>query len=160
MRGILSCTLLSLVVALSAALLISADEPTPRKPVVASATVEPQAAHAGDRLSLLVRVKIGEGWHIYASDSAGPEIVTTLKLGELPKGVESAGDWIWPKSVHNQEGSSIYEGTITVRHSLRLSANAPPGAFAIPCELGYQACNARSCRPPAKIKVTARGQAK
>jgi hypothetical protein len=43
-----------------------------------------------------------------------------------------------------------YEGKLEFRRTLRVGADATPGPIEVACELGYQACDPRSCRAPAK----------
>jgi hypothetical protein len=51
-----------------------------------------------------------------------------------------------------------YEGRIEFRRKLRVGADAAPGPIEFACELGYQACDPRSCRAPAREELIAKGE--
>ncbi|HZU36051.1 MAG TPA: protein-disulfide reductase DsbD N-terminal domain-containing protein [Gemmataceae bacterium] len=160
MRTLLSFACLSAAILVGTPPARAGNEPDDHHPVVASATLQPSTSHAGDTVTLIVNVKIAPGWHIYAKGSSGPEIVTTLNLATLPKGVTAKGEWKWPKPDAGEEGTKIYQGEVTFRHTFQLAADAPAGSLAIACDMGYQACNASACKPPAKLKLKATGAVK
>ena len=49
----------------------------------------------------------------------------------------------------------IHEGTFEFRRKLRVESDAALGAIRVLCELSFQACNLRSCQPPAKDTLEA-----
>ncbi len=125
-------------------------EPDPEHPVLSQAELSPRKVMSGDRLELIVRVRIAPTWHIYAiKGSNGPNIPTALKL-ELPKGITPEGEWIGPVSSRGLDGQMIYEGTFEFRRKLRVESDAAQGPLRVLCELSNQACNLRSCQPPAQ----------
>lgn len=148
------------VVVLWPALLKADDKPDAHHPVVASATIQPAMGHAGDTVTLTITVKTAMGWHIYGHTSKGVEVATEIKVGPLPKGVTTKGDWNWPEPEPGEEGSKIYQGEVSIKRSLKLASDAPTGSFTIPCEMKYQACTMTSCKPPATMKLKATGAVK
>jgi hypothetical protein len=134
------------------------QEPTALQPVATAAALLPARVRQGESLSLAVRVKTAPGWHIYASaGSGGPGIATTLRL-QLPPGIRAEGDWSSPTALRGSDGQMIHEGSFEFCRTLRVSKDTPPGAVAVACEMGYQACDERSCRAPTKVELTARAE--
>ena len=102
----------------------------------------------------LVRKKAsGREWHA-AQGSNGAGVATTLKL-ELGAAIEALGQWSYPKAVFGSDGQMIYQGAVEFRREIRVRPDAAAGPVAVTCELGYQACDPVSCRPPAKVKLSA-----
>lgn len=137
-----------------------AQEPDSRHPVVGKAILKPATAHPGGTVTVEIRLDVAAGWHIYAKGSPGPEVQTTVKLVDLPKGVASKGEWTWPTPNPGAEGTKIYEGEVTIRRTLQLSADVPTGPIEIGCQVTYQACNATACKPPGKLNLKATGKVK
>jgi hypothetical protein len=136
----------------------SVPRPDGRHPVVARTELSPSTIRRGDQAILTVRVETAPSWHIYAVEgSNGPGIATTLRL-RLPRGVEAEGDWSCPKAGRTADGQMAYEGTLEFRRKLRIGAAAAPGPIEVVCELGYQACDPVSCRPPARAELTAKAE--
>ena len=136
------------------------DPPTKASPVSAAAGLSDAQAQAGQTRTLIVKVQTAAGWHIYAVDRpAGPAARTTLKL-VLPPDVDAAGDWSYPQPQPNfaagAQPGHIYEGTVRFQCPLKVKSGAAPGERKIQCELGYQACDAFSCRPPAAVMLETR----
>jgi hypothetical protein len=133
-------------------------EPDSRNPVVARAELSPMKLYPGQEATLILRVETAPTWHIYAIEgSGGPGIATTIKVMP-PRGVEAEGDWSCPKAIKTSDGQMAYEGKIEFRRTLRVGADAAPGPIEIACELGYQACDPRSCRAPAKMELIAKAE--
>ena len=131
-------------------------EPDSDHPVVFQAELSPRAVRAGDSLDLVVRVKIAPNWHIYATErSRGHGVPTALNL-KLPKGINPAGEWTAPGPSRDLDGQGIHEGTFEFRRKLRVDRDAALGSIRVFCELSYQACNLRSCQPPATEQLRAK----
>jgi hypothetical protein len=126
------------------------SEPDATHPVALSAEVSPKRAAAGSEVDFIVLAKLLPTWHIYGTGrSRGPSLPTTLTL-KLPKGVEAAGEWTSPEPSVGLDGQTVYEGTVEFRRKLRVDPHAARGTVRISCTIGYQACDAFSCRLPTK----------
>jgi hypothetical protein len=133
-------------------------KPNQEHPVVASAELSPSRVRPGDTAVLVVRVQTAPTWHIYAvSGSRGPGVPTSFKL-KLPDGVEAEGDWDVATPTRSSDGQIIYEGEVEFRRKLRLGAGVAIGALRVACELGYQACDPQSCRPPTRAELVAKAE--
>jgi hypothetical protein len=133
-------------------------KPDRRRPVIAQARLTPASIQRGEHAVLTIHVETAPTWHIYAVDgSNGSGIATTLRL-KLPQGVEAEGAWSCPKPVKAPDGQMVYEGKIEFRRKLQVGPDAKPGVLEAICELGYEACDPSSCRPPTREDVIAKGE--
>jgi len=132
------------------------DEPNETHPVSTAAALFPPRARAGESLTLVVQVKTAPRWHIYATgEVSGTGMPTTLKL-DLPSGVEASGDWTCPSPHPGGDGQSpIYEGNVKFIRRLAINRQKVSGPINVTCELGYQACDPFSCRPPETVALKA-----
>jgi DsbC/DsbD-like thiol-disulfide interchange protein len=106
-------------------------------------------------LVISILVKIAPPWHIYAAQgSNGAGVATTLKL-ELPDAVEAVGEWSYPKPTPGADNQMTYQGAVEFRRELRVRPEAAAGPVSVTCELGYQACDPVSCRPPTMVELAA-----
>ena len=139
---------------------IAADrkKPDARDPVSFEVTLAPARVGAGGEMDLIIRVETAPTWHIYSAEgSGGPGIATTLDL-KLPEGVVTEGEWVNPESVKGSDGQMVYEGAVEFRRRLRVGADVAPGVVEVGCEIGYQACDPSSCRPPARSVLKAKAE--
>jgi len=68
------------------------------------------------------------------------------------------GEWVHPEPVKGSDGQMVYEGAVEFRRRLRVGADVAPGMIEVGCEIGYQACDPSSCRPPARSALKARAE--
>ncbi len=132
------------------------DEPNENHPVSTAAALSPTRARAGESLTLVVQIKTAPRWHIYATGAlSGTGMPTNLKL-QLPSGIEALGDWISPPPHPGASGQGpIYEGNVKFTRRLGISRRMISGPITVTCELGYQACDPFSCRPPESVALKA-----
>ena len=134
---------------------IDMNDPSANSPVSVAAAVSPASARAGDLITLVVRTRLADSWHIYAVDQAsGPTVPTTLSL-TLPDGLEAVGQWKLPESEPFDTAlgeTHVYHHEATFAHQIRVGEEATDN-LAIECEFGYQACNDSICHRPTTIPV-------
>jgi DsbC/DsbD-like thiol-disulfide interchange protein len=130
--------------------------PTADTPIVVAAAVLPQQARPGETVTLVVRVRMGIGWHIYAlgqKTPSAPFAPTTIDFA-LPRGIEPVGQWLVPPPEHfrGQTGPGlVYQGEVVVRRKLRIANQLPSGKLELPCTIRYQACRAELCLRPTQV---------
>jgi len=131
-------------------------EPNETHPVSAAAALFPTRARAGELLIFIVQIKTAPRWHVYATGAlSGTEMPTTLKL-QLPSGVEAVGNWTCPAPHPGAPGQGpIYEGSVKFIRRLAINRQKVSGLITVTCELGYQACDPFSCRPPETVALKA-----
>ena len=136
----------------------AAQEPDTQHPVTAAAELSPATINPGESSDIIIRVKLAPAWHIYAANgSNGPGVATTLKL-KLPKGLEAEGPWSHPEPISDSDDQMIYKGSLEFRRALRVRLDAATGPASVTCEFGYQACDPVSCRPPARVLLSAKAE--
>jgi len=122
--------------------------PTHDAPVAFAAAASREADGSG---SLVVRVAIKPGWHVYAEvPDRAPYPVTTL-TANLPDGARLSGDWVLPPTRPSLDDPEIlvWEGDLVFEHQLLdLPAGGP-----LSVDVHYQACDAGSCLAPATVRV-------
>ena len=136
---------------------IEVTEPTSDAPFAAAAGITPAQVRPGETVTLVIRAKTADQWHIYTVDKpAGVSIQTTLDLN-LPDGVAAAGEWSNPvaEPYKAEEPVFIYHGDFLFHRQLQIADDAAPGTLEVKCEFGYQACNDSLCLPPTSTELTA-----
>lgn len=115
-----------------------------RNPVRVTASAE--KLPNGNRL-LTVRMKIHEGYHIYASVAAvDPFVATTVEI--LPSGgAAKVGGLQKPAaSMYNSAGTTVYKKEALFRQEIS-------GEGDVKCIVGYQCCNETICMPPTEVEI-------
>ncbi|HEY3175436.1 MAG TPA: DUF255 domain-containing protein [Candidatus Polarisedimenticolia bacterium] len=124
-----------------------------KQPVVsATARAVSTGALAGGTALVEARIEIGKGWHINSARPTLPYLIPTVvgvQAGQ-PAEIETIE---YPEGRMIQLGFagkpiSVYEERQTVRLTLRLDRELPPGPFKARCFVTYQACNDEACLPP------------
>jgi suppressor for copper-sensitivity B len=153
----------ALVVALLGALSL-ASEPiaaqgrTPKARLELSS--ERSAYGPGETARLTALVVIEAGWHVNSHQPTYEWLIpTVLDLTVPPDWAPATVDY--PQGVQRTfafetEGPlSVYEGTATLVAEIEIPADAAAGPVEIAATLGYQACDDRSCLPPASASSLA-----
>lgn len=98
----------------------------------------------GSQTTLALRMKIANGWHIYAQGGA-PESETKFDV-QLPTGASWSGDWQFPPSQPGVDpGVLEYKGDVVFTRNITFSGAVPER---ITGTVRYQACTTSSCLPP------------
>lgn len=116
-------------------------------------TAEPVSG-SDDTFRITVAVLIHPGWHLYSDVPAGgAHRAATLAL-DLPKGVQSVGDWDRPKGVPSREGpqEKIYTGLVQFTHTVKTTDSTK--AHRVRVILDYEVCKQQFCLPPSKLRQT------
>lgn len=119
------------------------DETSPKNPVLIEGALN--ATDDGNH-ELVIRMKIHQGYHIYAKVSEKDPFINTSIDFELPQGVSKDGAMKLPAAKRlDAGGTTVYEGECIFRQ--RLTGN---GAGKVRCTVGYQCCDNTICMPPAE----------
>lgn len=102
---------------------------------------------ANGNIEIVVRMKIHNGYHIYANVSKlDPFIPTTIEI-KLPEGYRPVGKLQKPSfKSFNDRGTTIYEDEAVFRQEISGS-----GKGEIHTKIGYQCCDTHICMPPTEI---------
>ena len=135
---------------------IVVEEPTDVAPVLGAAALVPARLSPGGSATLVVRLKIAPGWHIYAAESRdGPNQPTRVDA-TLPEGCSAVGEWESPPAapqVTPYGMSAIYQNEAVFRQSLRFEPSIRLGETSIRCDVRYQACDPRRCLQPVRLTL-------
>jgi hypothetical protein len=104
-------------------------------------------ASVGGVSTLVVRLKIADGWHTYARVPEGiPYELTKINI-ELPDGFRWHGDWKMPEA-HNSDtpGAAEYRGDVIF---VRQFYATKPGKAKLSGTVHYQTCDVEKCLPVA-----------
>jgi DsbC/DsbD-like thiol-disulfide interchange protein len=130
--------------------------PTEGAPVQAAAAVAPSPSVQGASATLIVRVKIAPGWHIYAfGGNGGPNQPTRIEL-TLPEGCTAEGKWQSPvtSALMGAQGlAEIYETEAIFKQPLQCASSMPTGRASIVCTIHFQACDHRHCLRPERLTL-------
>ena len=105
---------------------------------------------AGTKFSLLVKMKMAPGWHLYAKEPKSdvglpPEITWT----NVPAGT-TFGEWRWSVPARLDEAgliSYVYEDTAFIEIPVEIAADAPVGKTKFSGTTEWLACDAGGCYP-------------
>jgi len=137
------------------------DSPTRIVPKEAtfSASVEPVEAKPGETVIYKVTARIQPGWHVYDYAKRQPDDgprVTEFDLFDAA-GLVAAGDWkstpaptVKQDPAFNNLVVSYFENEVTWALPLTVPAAAGPGPKTLRCQVGFQLCDANSCKPPVR----------
>lgn len=118
-----------------------------RNPVRVTASAE--KLPNGNRL-LTVRMKIHEGYHIYASVAAGdPFVATTVEILPPARAAKVGGLQKPTARMYNSAGTTVYQKEALFRQEIS-------GKGDVKCIVGYQCCNETICMPPTEVEIQVR----
>jgi thiol:disulfide interchange protein DsbD len=147
-----------------------ADDPAPKKKDSSLATrpreaafsvkVTPAEAKAGMTVKYEVTARLEPGWHIYryakTPDEGGPPVKTTFDFFDTA-GLKPSGDWTAsrvperkPEPAFDNKVIEFFEDEVTWSLALRIPAGTEPGKKMLRNQVGYQICNAQTCKFPGR----------
>ncbi|MBN1418497.1 MAG: thioredoxin family protein [Planctomycetes bacterium] len=121
-------------------------------PVAIEAAIRPGRARPGGTVTIAIRLRIGEGFHVYAHDQdpAGGT-PTTFEIQTPSLAPEGGYRGPQPK-VHTEPVLQVelreYTGEAVLERTFRIEEDAPPGDLAIEGRARFQACTEDSCLLP------------
>jgi hypothetical protein len=123
--------------------------------VDAAVTVPSTAVRPGQSVTLSVRLDIHEGWHV---NSATPslEYLIPTRVEFTDPAAAAVEQVAYPEGrmvtlEFAKESLSVYEGTVTIRATIRPPSDSPQGLREVPARLTYQACSNKACLPPETV---------
>ena len=120
----------------------------------------PRCVTAGESFSVQLAANIAGGWHVYSISQplGGPCATAIMLLPSQP--FRLAGpitgpkpEYVWDENFEMQ--MEYYAGTAVFMIPVHVEANTAAGAHELLLEISYQECSENSCRPPAKVTVSA-----
>jgi hypothetical protein len=114
-------------------------------------------ARAGETASATLSVTVAPGYHANSNKPVDAYLIP-LRLAWNPGPLTAAGV-VFPKPQTQKLGFSakpvsLFTGTFNIVTQFRVANDAVPGTSTAIGKLHYQACDDRSCLPPATIEVS------
>ena len=112
--------------------------------------------HPGETFKVALLVKISPGWHIHANELADQFLIPTELIFEESDKIEVT-KFHYPepkleKYEYSESELEVYDGEIVLGALVKANSELKPGTYKWKGELGYQACDNRSCLAPQKIE--------
>jgi hypothetical protein len=149
----------------TAALAQAPDDAARGETVTWTASAGPEGnVKRGSRLTLTLRGKVLEGWHVYALRQL-PEGPTPLRVTLDASDVATAdGAPVGSPATQIHEpafnlDTQFYSKDFTLTVPVRLGSHPITGQQAIPVSVRFQTCNGRVCQPPKTVHLSAPVQA-
>ena len=120
-------------------------------------TVQQQAIHPGQTVTVELRVELPENIHVQSDKPPDPFVIPTLLTFTLPEGV-TVEEITYPASTDFllagwKEPLAVFEHEFTIEVRLALDADVSPGEMVGSGSLRYQACDDTVCFVPASAAV-------
>jgi DsbC/DsbD-like thiol-disulfide interchange protein len=139
----------------------SAPQQTPSgKEVVAPEVyVSLDPAGRGSTAKIAVVMKIRNGFHVNAREKSAEYLIATDLKAQPPAGF-TLGEVHYPQGqlenfTFSKTPLNVYQGSVTLRVPVTITAAAPLGEQHIPLKLRYQACSTEVCLPPTTLPLDA-----
>lgn len=125
--------------------------------VSVTAKLSQDGVHGGSDFQAALLLAIGKGWHINSASPSDENLIATTASFFPPSGLVVTGVR-YPrgeskKFAFSDSSLDVYEGTVVIRLRIAAAAELKPGAYALPVDISYQACNNDVCLAPATVKV-------
>jgi uncharacterized protein len=138
----------------------SAQTPSGREVVTASAVTSFDPVARGGSFQLAVILKIRPGYHINAREVSAEYLIPTDLRVEAPEGFK-ASEVTYPKGTlrsftFSKTPLNVYQGNAILLVKLSAPPAATLGVQHVPLKLRYQACSEEICLPPVKVDVDAK----
>jgi DsbC/DsbD-like thiol-disulfide interchange protein len=100
-----------------------------------------------------LEITIRDGFHIQANPAANEFLIPLTIAVETTEALSTGAPRYPPPSRYRLEGTDedllVYGGVMIVPVPVRALRSTPPGLHTLQGKVKYQACDDRSCRPPA-----------
>ena len=126
--------------------------------MTASVAILAPSAAKDDTVTLAVRARVADGWHIYGDVPADSKYRPTKIRLNLPTGAKAKGDWTRTESAvtHDPDGlelfGELHKGNIVFKHRVDTDHDFDPTSE-ISVTICYQACKDDVCLPPREEKI-------
>jgi hypothetical protein len=114
----------------------------------------------GGRLTLTLRGKVLEGWHVYALNQlpGGPTpLHVTVDANDVAT-ADGAPAGSPAETIHDSAfnlDTPFYSNDFTLTVPVRLGSHPVAGQQVIPVSVRFQTCNGRVCQPPKTVRLSA-----
>jgi DsbC/DsbD-like thiol-disulfide interchange protein len=122
-----------------------------------TAKLSQEGVRGGSYFRAALLVTVGKGWHINSASPSDENLIATSVVFSPPPGLGVTGVE-YPRGVARRFAFSdrpldVYEGTVVIMLKISAASEMKPGAYALPVDISYQACNNDVCLAPATTKI-------
>ena len=115
------------------------------------------AVHPGSEVKVVIAAEITKGFHINDHQPTLDYLISTKLTWDLHPAI-FPGKMFYPAGEmkafqFSKSKLSVYEGTLLIGGSIKVSSGLIPGEYRLQGNLLYQACNETACFPPTRVPV-------
>ena len=132
---------------------IEVAAPSEKKRVTAAVAFQPASPAPGETVTVFIKVRIAEGYWIYALEKSGSENLPTRIEAKLPSEIEQDGPWRGPEPKLKSDGARTIFGEALFSSRLLISGFSQPAKHKLRFRLEFQVCNDLACWPPESIDM-------
>ncbi len=138
-------------------LVLTAGAGTPQ-PVFSVRAPETIVAAVGESVEARISVTVAQGYHVQANPASEDYLIPTRLELKATRDI-AVGKPAYPSGEpYRLSGADkdlqTYEGTFAIGIPVKIARNARLGRQTVEGRLHYQACDAKTCLPPASAQVT------
>ena len=125
--------------------------------VAINPVAETDAVHPGTTAHMALQVTLDPGFHVNSNTPLDEFLIPTVLTVDPPAGISLEGVAFPEAILLEQAGAeqplAVFEEEFLIGAALTLDATLPPGSYAVPGTLRYQACNDRMCFTPTTVPI-------
>ncbi len=125
--------------------------------VAINPVAETDAVHPGTTAHMALQVTLDPGFHVNSNTPLDEFLIPTVLTVDPPAGISLEGVAFPEAILLEQAGAeqplAVFEEEFLIGAALTLDAALPPGSYAVPGTLRYQACNDRMCFTPTTVPI-------
>ena len=125
--------------------------------VTINQVAETDAVHPGTTAHMALEVSLDPGFHVNSNTPLDEFLIPTVLMVDPPAGISLDGVAFPEAILLEQAGAeqplAVFEEEFLIGAALTLDAALPPGSYAVPSTLRYQACNDRMCFTPTTVQL-------
>ncbi len=123
------------------------------EPIVTIRSPEELKLKRGGSSETSIEISVRDGFHVQANPAANQFLIPLTISVESNEALKVGRPRYPPPTRYRLEGTEedllVYGGVIKVPFTIQSSGSTPPHLHELQGKLKYQACDDRSCRPPA-----------
>jgi DsbC/DsbD-like thiol-disulfide interchange protein len=124
--------------------------------VSVTAKLSHNGVHRGSSLRAALLVNIRKGWHINSASPSDEDLIATSAAFFPPPGLGVTAVRYPPGEpklfAFADAPLNVYERSVVILLKITAATEIEPGAYMLPVEVSYQACNNDICLAPATVK--------
>ena len=125
--------------------------------VAINPVVETDAVHPGTIAHVALAVTLDPGFHVNSNAPLDEFLIPTVLTLDPPAGISLEAlafpEAILLEQLGAEQPLAVFEEEFLIGAALTLDDTLPPGSYAVPGTLRYQACNDRMCFTPKNVQI-------